>query len=299
MADLPTEFWGGYIVGITVVSLIALALLVYNVFFSAGGDPELAEHVWDDNLREGSNPAPLWWFWLILATLIFSVLYLLLYPGLGTFRGALEWSQGGEVRDAAVRYEARFGAERERIALASAATLVAEPATLLSGRHLFRVHCSACHGGDAAGQAQLFPNLADSDWQWGNSEAQIEQTLRLGRTAVMPPWQAALQDEGVAALTEFTLALAQGRANDSAMDDARTRYGQFCAACHGPEGGGNPLLGAPALNDDVWLYGGTYEDVYASIAIGRTGVMPAFGERLDSTQIKLLTAWLAAGAPQR
>lgn len=299
MADLPTEFWGGYITGITVVSLLVLAWLVYNVYFSAGNDAEVAEHVWDDDLREGSNAPPLWWFWLILATLVFSVFYLLLYPGLGTFRGVLEWSQGGEVSDAMDRYEQQFGAERERIALASSATLAAEPATLLSGAHLFKVHCSACHGVDAEGQAQLFPNLADDAWQWGGDEAQIEQTLRAGRTAVMPPWGPVLQDEGVAAVTEFVLALAAGRADDPELADARTRYGQFCAACHGPDGGGNALLGAPALNDDAWLYGGAYDDVYASIANGRTGVMPAFGARLDDTQIKLLTAWLTAGAPGR
>lgn len=294
MADMPTDFWGGYIVGVTVLTLIGLVWLVYNVYFSGETDPELedANHVWDEDLREGRNPAPLWWFWLILALLAFSVVYLILYPGLGTFRGALAWSQGGEISDALATYAQEFGNERTRIANLSAADVRAEPNALDSGAHLFRVHCSACHGTDAAGQADLFPDLTDSSWQWGGSEAEIEQTITNGRMAVMPPWQAALQDEGVDTLTRFVLAMADGRADDPDLADARTRYNQFCIACHGPTGAGNALLGAPALNDDVWLYGNAYEAVYESIANGRSGMMPAFGQRLDATQIKLLTAWL-------
>lgn len=300
MADMPTEFWGGYIAGITLVSLLVLCWLLYSVFFSGGSDPELADadHVWDGDLREGAHPAPLWWFWLILSALAFSVVYLMLYPGLGTFRGTLEWSQGGEVSEAMARYEKTFGPERQRIAAATVADLGAEPTALTSGAHVYRVHCSACHGAEAAGQADLFPDLTDSSWQWGGNEAQIQQTITSGRMAVMPPWQAALQDAGVAELTEFTLAMADGRADDAAVAAGRARYATLCIACHGPTGDGNVLLGAPALNDDVWLYGGSYEAVAESIASGRMGQMPAFGDRLDATQIKLLTAWLTAGAPQ-
>ena len=70
----------------------------------------------------------------------------------------------------------------------------------------------------------------------------------------------------------------------------------ICVACHGPDGAGNPLLGAPALNDAIWTYGGERAEVVESIANGRTGVMPAFGTRLDETQIRLLVAWLKSGA---
>jgi cytochrome c oxidase cbb3-type subunit 3 len=296
MADMPTEFWGGYIVGVTVLTLAGLIWLIYNVYFSGQTDPELedADHVWDEDLREGVNPAPLWWFWLILALLAFSVLYLLLYPGLGTFRGALDWSQGGEISAALARFDEEFGVERSRLAGLSAAELRNEPGAADAGAHLYRVHCSACHGMDADGQAALFPDLTDTEWQWGSSEAEIAQTITGGRTAVMPPWQAAVQDEGVAELTAFTLAMSEGRADDPAVAAGRTRYSQLCIACHGADGGGNVLLGAPALNDDNWLYGGDYEAVRVSIADGRTGIMPPFGERLDATQIKLLTAWLLA-----
>jgi cytochrome c oxidase cbb3-type subunit 3 len=52
------------------------------------------------------------------------------------------------------------------------------------------------------------------------------------------------------------------------------------------------VLGAPALNDDAWLYGGSASDIRMSISAGRNGVMPAFAGRLDAAQIKMLVAWL-------
>src|SRR5690606_32391596 len=137
----------------------------------------------------------------------------------------------------------------------------------------------------------LFPNLRDADWQWGGSAEQIEQTLRNGRKAVMIPWQAVLGDEGVANLADYVRTLAGGGAPGHAGE---TQYQQLCAACHGPSGDGNPALGAPRLNDAQWLYGGDASSVRNSIAQGRNGEMPAFGEKLDDLQIRLLVAWLLA-----
>jgi cytochrome c oxidase cbb3-type subunit 3 len=97
MADMPSDFWAGWIAVITIVSLLGLAWLVFSIYFAPETEPEDAEGpVWDSNLREGSNPAPMWWFWLILAMMVFSVIYLMLYPGLGSYQGALKWSQGGD-----------------------------------------------------------------------------------------------------------------------------------------------------------------------------------------------------------
>ncbi len=114
MADLPTDFWSGWIAVITVVSLIGLAWLVLNVYFPSS-KPEKAEtHVWDETLREGTNPPPMWWFWLILTLLVVTVSYLILYPGLGSYRGILKWSQGGQLQQSAARYEEEYGAVRQQ-----------------------------------------------------------------------------------------------------------------------------------------------------------------------------------------
>jgi cytochrome c oxidase cbb3-type subunit 3 len=226
-----------------------------------------------------------------------TVVYLMLYPGLGSFRGMLRWSQGGQIAASTVSYDERFGAERSRIAAAAVTELQQEPGPMLSATYVFANHCAACHGPDALGQAQLFPNLVDEDWQWGGGEREIVQTITLGRQAIMPPLQAALGDDGVAQVADYVLALASADAAGAANDEGARLYQTYCSACHGATGAGTTALGAPALNDDVWLYGGSVEDVRASIALGRTGVMPPFGERLDATQIKLLTAWLSRAAP--
>jgi cytochrome c oxidase cbb3-type subunit 3 len=287
---MPTDFWGGWIAAITIVSLLGLAWVIYSVYFTAGAETEVAHEVWDETLREGATPAPLWWFWFILALLAATVVYLMLYPGLGTFRGVLAWSQGGRFTASEERYEREFGATRASIAQASTAALRDDAVAMRSAQSVFKNHCAACHGESASGQAQLFPNLVDADWQWGGREEDLTQTITLGRQAVMPPLQAALNDAGVAQVADYVLALGNGNAG-AATEGARL-YQTYCSACHGADGAGQPLLGAPALNDAVWLYGGSAEAVRTSIAFGRTGVMPAFGERLDGTQIKILIAWL-------
>jgi cytochrome c oxidase cbb3-type subunit 3 len=304
MADMPTGFWAGWIAVITIVTLIGLVWLVWSVYFAANGAD--TEEVWDETLREGTAPAPLWWFWFILALLAVTVVYLILYPGLGANRGVLRWSQGGRIAASVARYEEEFGARRAELAHADAAALRGDALALSAGASVFQNHCAACHGVDGAGQADLFPNLTDASWQWGSDARSIEQTVTAGRQAVMPPWQAVLNDAGVAQVTDYVLALSEGSAGSAlsagsiasadTASDGRRAFQTYCSACHGPDGAGQPLLGAPALNDDAWLYGGTREAVRASIAEGRNGVMPAFGGRLDAAQIKLVVAWLGRDA---
>jgi cytochrome c oxidase cbb3-type subunit 3 len=294
MASVASGFWAGWVATITIVSAIGLVWLIASVYSARDDSAEVASHLWDETLREGTTPAPLWWFWMILALLAFSVVYLILYPGLGAYAGVLRWSQDARLADSLARYEQNFGPERVRIAQTPIADLQRDATAMRSAWHLFNNNCTACHGPDAHGQAALFPNLGDADWQWGGDEAQLTQTITQGRTGVMPPWQAALGDDGVAKMADYVIALSKHSA--PAEGDAAQQYLMFCSACHGQNGAGQPALGAPALNDDIWLYGGTPAAVRESIAIGRTGTMPAFGTRLDAAEIKLLSAWLAAGA---
>jgi cytochrome c oxidase cbb3-type subunit 3 len=111
----------------------------------------------------------------------------------------------------------------------------------------------------------------------------------------MPPWQAVLGDAGVAQVADHVigLSLARNGTGEPAPSEGKRLYELYCTACHGLDGGGLAALGAPALNDDAWLYGGSPNDVRASISAGRNGVMPGFSGRLDATQIKMLVAWLA------
>ena len=294
MADLPSEFWGGWIVAITVTTFLALLWFVIDVY--RGGSDGNEHEVWDETLREGAKPAPIWWFWFILALMTVSVIYVMLYPGLGTYRGALGWSQGGHIAQRFADYDAKFGPERRRLLGEPLEALAAEPAAMQSAWRIFNGNCSSCHGQDAAGQARQFPDLTDVAWQWGGDEAQIMQSIHAGRQAAMPAWLAVAGEQGVGQLADYVIALSRGEADSAAVAEGAARFQQLCMACHGPDGSGNPLVGAPALNDAVWTYGGDRAAVMESIAMGRNGVMPAFGARLDGTQIRLLAAWLKAGA---
>jgi cytochrome c oxidase cbb3-type subunit 3 len=111
----------------------------------------------------------------------------------------------------------------------------------------------------------------------------------------MPPLLAALGEDSVAGLARYVLALGNGTAAETEHDAARTQFTALCGACHGADATGNPLLGAPDLTAGVWTYGGGFDQIYESIAGGRTGQMPAFSARLDDTEIRLLGAWLRAG----
>ena len=297
MADLPTDFWSGWIILLSVVSFSGLVWLVLSVYFRRAG-PERGQitgedPVWDENLHEGDNPAPFWWFWLLLAAMVLSVVYLMFYPGLGSYAGALKWSQGSQFAEHQRRFQEEFAAPRAALADRDLAALAADRAAMDVAAGLFGQHCAACHGGDARGRAGLFPDLRDADWQWSGTAEQIEQTIRQGRSAVMPAWQSVVGEQELHAVADYVGRLAAGAGADH---PGQPVFGQYCAACHGPAGEGIPLLGAPRLNDAVWLYGGDPDTIVATVSAGRNGRMPAFGGRLDDVQIRLLVAWLGAGA---
>ncbi len=291
MADMPSDFWSGWIAVITLVSLCALGWLVFSIFFSSDGQDDGEAHIWDETLEEGSNPPPMWWFWLILSAMVFSVIYLMLYPGLGSFSGALKWSQGGRLDESFNAYSEQFGPIRNEIANASLESLQGDEKIMASARRIFDRKCGICHGADASGQLSRFPDLTDDDWQWGGDPSQIEATIRGGRQATMVGWQAVLGDEGVEQVAHYVRSLGEEyEAHD--VTKGQTLYGQFCVACHGATGEGSVPLGAPNLTDGVWLYGGSLKDIEETVAFGRHGHMPAFGERLDDTQIRMLISWL-------
>jgi cytochrome c oxidase cbb3-type subunit 3 len=297
VADLPSDFWGGWIATITVASFVALLWLVIDVYRSGPDGNE--QQVWDETLREGARPAPMWWFWFILALMIISAVYVMLYPGLGTWRGTLDWSMAGRMEERFVDYEGQFGTQRSLILTLPLADLARSDSAMRSAWRVFNSNCSSCHGRDAAGQAQQFPDLTDAAWQWGAEESQVIETIHSGRQAAMPGWLDVAGEAGVGHVADYVLALSNGEAASTTVDAGRAVFQRYCVACHGADGAGNPLLGAPALDDRAWNYGGGRTQVIESIAHGRNGTMPAFGTRLDATQIRLLAAWLKSGARER
>ena len=291
MAELPSNFWGGWITVITVVSLLGMLWLVLSIYFSKDKHEESISPVWDSTLREDHHPAPMWWFWMILITLIISVIYLMLYPGLGVFKGALSWSQSGRLDQSTSSYDEKFSKHRKEVLQLSISDLQNESRIMRSAQRIFAQHCAACHGPKGEGQASAFPSLIDGVWQWGGSEAEIEYTLVNGRNAFMNGWQNVLGDQGVSSVADYVKSLSENN-SENLNNEGKQIYFKNCVACHGDKGEGNSILGAPKLNDDVWLYGDSDEALFQTIAKGRNGIMPGFGKRLDETQIRILIAWL-------
>jgi cytochrome c oxidase cbb3-type subunit 3 len=159
------------------------------------------------------------------------------------------------------------------------------------GQRLFSTNCTVCHGADAGG-GHGYPNLRDSDWLYGGSGEQIKTTITGGRQGAMPAWEPVIGEEKVQQAAAYVKALSEHRADDASVVPGKEVFGTYCAACHGANGDGNTMIGAPRLNDHVWLYGGDLPTIAQSIREGRQGKMPAHGELLSEERIQLLAAYV-------
>lgn len=290
-----TTFWAWFVAVGTIVFIIwAVWIISWSAKQGPQGvkDEDLVGHKWDGDLEEWNNPAPKWWLYLYFITIIFGIGYLIVYPGIGIFEGLLGWSQESQ-------YEAEMAAAQERYeplyaqyAAMDFEALAAEPDANKLGASLYASYCTTCHGSDARG-AVGFPNLADDDWQWGGSEDAIYTSIYNGRQAVMTPWAQILgSDEAVENMVSYVRSLSGLEEADEAAMSARTQFTMYCAACHTPAGTGNPILGAPNLTDDIWLYGSSPEVIRTAIEQGRQGQMPAYGGLLGENRTKILAAYV-------
>jgi cytochrome c oxidase cbb3-type subunit 3 len=77
-----------------------------------------------------------------------------------------------------------------------------------------------------------------------------------------------------------------------AVERGKVLFNQTCFACHGMDGKGNQAMGAPDLTNNNWLYGGSRVAVGDTIAKGRTGIMPAFNDRLGEDKVHILAGYI-------
>ncbi len=292
MGSFSEGFWNLFLVLVTLGSIGGLGLLLYAQSKGKvkGTTSETTGHVWDDDLRELNNPLPAWWRNLFYITLVFGAVYLLFYPGLGNNDMFLGWTQVKQYEAEMQAAQEKYGPLFEQYQATPIEELARTPDALRMGERLYASYCTQCHGSDAGG-VRGYPNLRDAEWQWGGSPARIEESILKGRQAAMPPWQAALGDEGVSQVTQYVLSLA-GREHAAAAAEQGKAHYAACMGCHGPEGKGNELLGAPDLTDEVWLYGASPKAIEISIARGRNGVMPAHEEFLGPAKVHLLSAYV-------
>jgi cytochrome c oxidase cbb3-type subunit 3 len=288
---MPTGFWAGWVAVLTATGLATLTWVILSVYFSGKGEPHEKSPVWDATLTEGSNAPPLWWFWLILSALVVTVTYLVLYPGFGNFPGVMGWSMAEHMEHSEMMYMDAFKETKAKFAAASLESLQADPVAMSIAEHIFKQNCAACHGANAQGQANTFPNLRDKDWQWGGEPAQIEETIRNGREPAMPAHKDSLGETRIQQVVAYVMSLSNG--GPSAQEaEGQAIFGRVCAACHGRDAKGNMAIGALNLTDTIWRYGGSREAITNTVTNGRNGEMPSFQNRLDDAEIHLLIAWL-------
>jgi len=294
MADFTSNFWNWFImIGVAggIIAMFWLNIWQSERRRSAEEQAKPMGHVWDENLQELNNPLPRWWLNLFYITLVFGIVYLVLYPGFGTFAGALGWTEVGQYDREMAAAKKRYDPLYEKYLKEDLRALATNKEALRTGERLFVNNCTSCHGSDARG-AKGFPNLRDSDWLYGGDPETIQATIMNGRQGAMPAWGAALGPEGVLQVAEYVLSLSGRRVNEEAALAGKEKFKQLCVACHGADGHGNQQLGAPNLTDDIWLYGGSQKSVMESIEKGRNGRMPAHNEFLGEAKSHLLAAYV-------
>ncbi|HYD95823.1 MAG TPA: cytochrome-c oxidase, cbb3-type subunit III [Noviherbaspirillum sp.] len=296
MADFTSDFWSIYIALLTILGIVGCTILLWvqskaKIVLNDGEEAKTTGHTWDEDLSELNNPMPRWWMWMFVITIVFGVVYLVLYPGLGAFKGQLGWASTGAYEAELKKADADFGPIFAKYQQQDLKAVAADPQAHAIGERLFLTYCAQCHGSDARGN-KGFPNLTDKDWLYGGEPDVIKATIMNGRAGNMPPMAAAVGgDKDVEAVAHYVLSLSGSTADPIKASFGKEKFAA-CAACHGPEGKGNPAMGAPNLTDKTWLYGGSAETIMETIRKGRTNTMPAFNDFLGEGKVHLLAAYV-------
>ncbi|WP_454721551.1 MULTISPECIES: cytochrome-c oxidase, cbb3-type subunit III [Cupriavidus] len=293
MSDFFTDFWSYYIAAIALVGIVWCVWLLFSQrrVAKVADATQDTGHVWDGDLRELNNPLPRWWMWMFLLACIFGLIYLVLYPGLGSYAGVLKFSTQGELaahRKAAEQVQNEIYAKYMKMDVTQVA---ADPQAREIGQRLFLNYCAQCHGSDARG-SRGFPNLTDNDWLYGGDPATITQTITKGRNGVMPPLGAAIDAKLSGDVAQYVRSLSGLASDPIRASRGESTFKSTCAACHGSTGKGNQALGAPNLSDNVWLYGSSEANIVDAIQKGHNNHMPAHEEILTPERIRMLTAYV-------
>lgn len=289
-----TSFWHWWVIGITIFTILAsLWLLRWTKNAANEGDDATGStgHVWDEDLVELNNPLPRWWLQLFYITIIFAFVYLALFGGLGNIGGYLGWSQEGqykaEMQTAMEAQEAVFSRYRQM----DNQTLMADAEANATGQRLYANSCAMCHGSDARG-ARGFPNLADNDWLYGDSFDTVMHSIAKGRVGAMPVMVGGLDEDALGDLVVYVQSLSGQKADAQLAANGKKSFDMLCVACHQADGSGNQALGAPRLNDDIWLYGGDPATIRETLTLGRNGNMPAHENLLSEDRQRLVAAYV-------
>lgn len=268
---------------------------------------ETTGHEWD-GLRELNQPLPKWWVYTLYATVLWAMVYFILYPSVPWFNthfgGTLGYSTRAAVKAEVAQVMAQRAVFMDRIEALPYAEIRKEPRLMAvaqtAGRIAFAENCQGCHGAGGGGNPG-YPVLAAGTWIWGGTLDDIQRTITHGvrgsgeetRQGPMPRFgvDGMLKPEEIRTVAAFVMSL-YGMPAGGNLKAGATLYAENCAVCHGDRGQGNRELGAPGLASRVHLYGDDLDSVIAQISNPRLGVMPAWNTRLDRATIKALTLYV-------
>ncbi|HJD43870.1 MAG TPA: cytochrome-c oxidase, cbb3-type subunit III [Candidatus Paenalcaligenes intestinipullorum] len=286
----------GWSIYIAVIALLGIAFCVWVLWtqrswLTPDKADEESEHVWDGNITELNTTVPRWWTIMYIGLCVFALIYLVLYPGLGSNKGLLGFTSAGQVKAEQERINARLEPVYAKYAKMDITDIAKDEEARGIGRRLFLNNCAQCHGSDARG-GPSFPNLSDKVWLYGGEPEQILYSITNGRHGIMPPHRDSMSPADASDIAQYIRSL-----NNLAHDPARVavgkeRFGTTCIACHGADAKGNQALGAPNLTDGVWLYGSSEAIIVDGILNGHNNQMPAQKKRLTEEQIRLLAGWV-------
>ncbi|MGA0604819.1 cytochrome-c oxidase, cbb3-type subunit III [Phenylobacterium sp. VNQ135] len=275
---------------------------------------ETTGHEWD-GIKELDNPLPRWWLWIFYGCIVWAAVYWVFmpaWPGLHSYtKGVRGESDRANVVQELSKLETLRGAQGAKLKSVSLEQIEQDPElqsfALQVGQSVFGDNCATCHGAGGAG-AKGYPNLRDDVWLYGGGTLEdIQHTIQVGIRSghaqargetVMPAFgrDQMLDQAQIRDLTEYVVALSGRKADPAAVGRARQTFADQCAACHGPDGRGDPVKGAPNLTDADWLYGSGRDAITEQIWNGRNGVMPTWEARFSPETIKALAVYIHANA---
>jgi cytochrome c oxidase cbb3-type subunit 3 len=248
------------------------------------GAVQTTGHAWDGDLQEYSNPLPRWWLWCFYGTVVFSILYWIIYPswpvgeswlkGIGKVEYTTTDKATGKEQEKEFRWNTRsllledIGAAASdpqrkamlaKVQAASFDQIVKDPKMMefvrSVGKGLFGDNCAACHGRGGQGVVGMYPNLTDDDWLWGGGMDRIHETLVQGRKGFMPAFGQVLKPDQLDDVADYVLTLSGEAKPSEASERGKAIFqGQAggCYYCHGADGKGIPSQGAANLTDKIW-----------------------------------------------
>jgi cytochrome c oxidase cbb3-type subunit 3 len=291
--------WSWYVIALVVLNIAGCVWLLWFTARKRPGDPKPTDtsHVWDDDLTEYNKPLPRWWINGFYLTIIFAIGYIAWYGGLGHYPGLSGWTSGKEYAAEKAGEDAKLNAAFAKYAGKPIDAIARDPHAVAIGHSIFTNTCSGCHGSSAKG-AIGYPNLTDDIWHWGGTPDRVLETVLDGREGVMPEWGKVLTGMGGENAVDYVASYVQSLSDPKGLENnfmaaqGKSLYEGVCVACHGPDGKGNPAMGAPNLTDDYWLYGGSKAQIVQTISNGRHGSMPAHRALLGETRARLVAAYV-------